>query len=80
MAGNSSRPILVTLLLFSMALSLLSSCYAARDAPPYHVKDPGVGGSRIICPACVCCKPPPPGSCCKCCAAPIVTQPNKGSP
>ncbi|OAY36565.1 hypothetical protein MANES_11G030600v8 [Manihot esculenta] len=81
MAGNCSRQILMSLLLFCMALSLILPCYAARYEPAaYHIKDPDIGRSRPICPDCVCCKPPPPGSCCKCCAAPIDTHTIKGSP
>ncbi|KAH7547123.1 hypothetical protein FEM48_Zijuj01G0275800 [Ziziphus jujuba var. spinosa] len=73
MAGNSAtKSILVTILIFAMILSPLSTCDAARLS--YQ--------ERPICPACVCCRPPPPGSaCCRCCAAPIETQPaENGSP
>ncbi|KAF3450661.1 hypothetical protein FNV43_RR06750 [Rhamnella rubrinervis] len=70
-AGKSTSSILVTVLIFAMILSPMTTCEAARSPKP----------ERPICPACVCCEPAPKGSCCRCCAAPIVTQPaHSGSP
>ncbi|KAF3450660.1 hypothetical protein FNV43_RR06749 [Rhamnella rubrinervis] len=67
----SLRSPLVTLFIFAMVLSSLSTSDGARffylDATP-------------ICPACVCCSTPPPGSCCDCCASPGETQSVNGSP
>ncbi|TQE01610.1 hypothetical protein C1H46_012840 [Malus baccata] len=71
MAGGSMRSALVTLFIFAIVLSPISTPEAARfvflDTTP-------------ICPACVCCAPPPQGSCCDCCATPIETQSQEGSP
>ncbi|PRQ51198.1 hypothetical protein RchiOBHm_Chr2g0141731 [Rosa chinensis] len=71
MSGGSMRFALVTLFIFAMVLSPITTSEAARftflDTTP-------------ICPACVCCAPAPRGSCCDCCATPIETQSEQGSP
>ncbi|KAM1462368.1 hypothetical protein COP2_047804 [Malus domestica] len=75
MASNSTTSALVTLFMFAMVLSPISTSEAARST--FIVSD-------ATCPACVCCPgSAPKGSCCKCCASstpPINSLSNKGAP
>ncbi|KAJ4717986.1 cryptdin protein-related [Melia azedarach] len=81
MASNNSSSFLLTLFIFSVVLSPMLPCEAARFT------DNGLSGVLrvlqqapsppiIFCPACVCCAPAPPGACCPC-RCPSPPPPNK---
>ncbi|TXG68777.1 hypothetical protein EZV62_003712 [Acer yangbiense] len=67
-ASNSTRSMLVTLLIFAMVFSPILPCQAVRFTPVHGIN--GVMRTKtpqtVYCPQCVCCEPAPPGQCCKC--------------
>ncbi|KAJ4717987.1 Cell division cycle protein-like protein [Melia azedarach] len=70
MASKNSSSLLLILFIFSMVLSSMLPCEAARFT------NNGLSGvlrvlqqetsPPIFCPACLCCAPAPPGECCPC--------------
>ncbi|KAK2654573.1 hypothetical protein Ddye_014429 [Dipteronia dyeriana] len=63
-ASNSTRSMLVTLLIFAMVFSPILPCQAIRFTPVHGIN--GVMRIMIPCLRCKCCEPGPPGHCCKC--------------
>ncbi|KAK8489622.1 hypothetical protein V6N13_023832 [Hibiscus sabdariffa] len=75
MAGDYSRSVVISLVIFSLVLSPMLPCAMARTPPPRATP-------RVYCPQCVCCEPAPPGGgCCKCLCASFETTPSQiGTP